>query len=98
MEEKNQKLEKEIIAIKERNMRVETDKAWETSNFRIFSITTIIYLVASLVLFFLGAKNFLLNALVPTVGYFLSVQSLPAIKRWWIKKFLRRKEEGPTNR
>ncbi|MBI2023457.1 hypothetical protein HYT01_02770 [Candidatus Giovannonibacteria bacterium] len=97
MEEKIQKLENEIATIKERNLRVEADKAWETSNFRIFSITIITYIVASLVLYFIGAKNFLLNALVPTAGFFLSIQSLPAVKRWWIKKFLREKKQGPTN-
>ncbi len=42
MEEKLQKLEKEVAAIKERNLRVEADKAWETSSFRIFSFCTII--------------------------------------------------------
>jgi hypothetical protein len=97
MEEKIQKLEREVEAIKERNLRVEADKAWETSNFRIFSLTIITYIVATLVLYFIGAKNFLLNALVPTAGFFLSVQTLPAIKKWWIKKFLRKKEGSPTN-
>ncbi len=97
MEEKIQKLEKEVATIKERNLRVEADKAWETSNFRIFSITIITYIIAALVLYFIGAKNFLLSALVPTAGFFLSVQSLPVIKRWWTKKFLHKKGEGPTN-
>lgn len=87
MEEKIQKLEKEISAIKERNSRVEADKAWETSSFRIFSITIITYIVAALVLYFIGANNFLFSALVPTVGFFLSIQSLPTVKGWWIKKF-----------
>jgi len=98
MEKEIQSLKKELDEIKERNFRVEADKAWETSNFRILSITIITYIVAALVLYFIGAKNFLLNALVPTAGFFLSIQSLPAVKRWWIKKFLRKKEGGPTNR
>ena len=98
MEEKIQRLEKEIQIIKERNLRVEADKAWETSGFRIFSITVITYIVAVLVLYFVGAKNFLLRALVPTAGFFLSVPSLPIVKTWWTKKFLLKKEQGPTNR
>lgn len=85
MEQKLQDLEKEIMAIKERNMRVGADKAWETSNFRIFSIALITYAIAALVLYLIGTENFLRNALVPTVGYFLSTQSFPAIKKWWIK-------------
>ena len=89
MEERIKKLEKDIVEIKERNVRVEADKAWETSSFRIFSITIITYIVAVLVLYFIGAKNFLLNALVPTVGFFLSIQSLPTVKKWWIRKFLK---------
>ncbi|TSA45223.1 hypothetical protein D4R52_02905 [bacterium] len=92
MEESIEKLEKEISAIKERNVRVEADKAWETSGYRILFITGIIYVVAALVLYFAGVKNYLLNALVPAAGYFLSMQSLPAIKKRWIKKFLSKKE------
>ena len=97
MEDKIQKLKKEIATIKDRNLRVEADKAWETSSFRIFSITIITYIVATFVLYFIGVKNFLLNALVPTAGFFLSIQSLPFVKRWWIKKFLHKKEQAPTN-
>ena len=85
-----QNLENEIRAIKERNLRVEADKAWETSGFRIFTLCVITYIVASCVLYVIGVASFLLSALVPTAGFFLSVQSLPAIKRWWMKKFSRK--------
>jgi hypothetical protein len=87
MEERVLKIEKEIVAIKERNLRVEADKAWETSNFRIFSIVCVTYIIASFILYFAGVNNFLLSALVATAGYFLSMQSLPIIKRWWVTKF-----------
>jgi hypothetical protein len=40
-------------------------------------------------LFVIGADRFWLGALVPPVGFFLSAQSLPAIKRWWIAKRFR---------
>lgn len=85
MEERIQKLEKEIEIIKERNARVETDKAWETSYFRVLLISLIIYVVAVKFLIFIGSQNYFLNALVPAIGYFISVQSLPFIKKWWIK-------------
>jgi len=85
MEERIQKLEKEIEEIKQRNLRVEADKAWETSYFRVFLISVVIYIIASCVLYFIGSVNYLLNALVPPIGYFLSVQSLPFIKKWWVK-------------
>ena len=85
MEEKIKKLEKEVETIKERNSRVEADKAWEISYFRILLISGIIYVIAVKVLYFIGSTNYFLNALVPTIGYFISVQSLPFIKKWWIK-------------
>ena len=84
-------LEKEIAEIKERNQRVEADKAWETSLFRICSISVVIYVVASAFLYFIGANNFFLSALVPAIGYFLSVQSMPVLKRYWIETFLEKK-------
>ena len=81
-------IEKEILIIKERNKRVEADKAWERSGFRIFLVASITYIIAAIVLSFIGVANFLLSALVPTVGYFLSTQSLPIVKKWWTNRFL----------
>lgn len=87
MEEKIKKLEKEVEEIKQRNLRVEADKAWETSYFRVFLISVIIYIIAVKLLYFVGTGNYYLNALVPAIGYFISVQSLPFIKKWWIKNY-----------
>lgn len=89
---------KEIAAIKERNARVEADKAWETSGVRIFSISAITYVVASFLLYAIGVKTFFLSALVPTAGYYLSTQSLPFIKRWWIARFMKKNEAGEIDR
>ncbi|OGY31532.1 MAG: hypothetical protein A3C02_02320 [Candidatus Andersenbacteria bacterium RIFCSPHIGHO2_02_FULL_45_11] len=82
----HEKLEKEIQALKERNFRVEADKAWEVSKVRIASISLITYVIAAAFLYIIGVKGFLLNALVPAVGYYLSTQSLPFVKSWWIQK------------
>jgi hypothetical protein len=90
MQERIEKLEKEIDIIKERNLKVEADKAWETSYFRVFSISLITYIVASRVLYFIGSENYLLDALIPTAGYFLSTQSLPFIKKWWIRNNIKK--------
>jgi len=88
MQNEIKKLQQEIDQIKVRNARVEADKAWERSEFRIFLLTVITYIVAAFVFYIIGSKNYLLNALIPTIGYFLSMQSLPFIKKWWIKKHL----------
>jgi hypothetical protein len=79
-------IEEEIRSLKERNLRVEADKAWEISAFRVISITVLIYIVAALFLLSIGNADFYLNGLVPPIGYVLSVQTLPMIKRWWIAR------------
>ena len=86
MEERLQKIEKEIEIIKERNSRVEADKAWETSYFRVFFMSFIIYIVGVKIFQIMGSKDFFINALFAPIAYFISDQSLPFIKRWWIKK------------
>ena len=83
MEERIQNLEKEVEIIKERNFRVEGDKAWETSNFRIFIIAVIIYIIE--LRYFIRSGNYFLNAFITTIGFFISVQSFSFIKKWWIK-------------
>jgi len=88
MEERIQKLEKEIELIKERNLRVEADKAWEQSYFRVVLITLIIYVIE--LRYYIGSNSFFLNAFVPAIGFLISVQSLPFIKKWWIKKHERK--------
>lgn len=79
-------VEREIEALKERNRRVEAEKAWETSNFRTSSLAAVTYVVAAVVLYSIGVANFLLAALVPAAGYLLSTLSLPALKKWWMSK------------
>ena len=77
---------KEIKKIKERNTRVEIDKAWETSHTRKLIIAILTYFV--IVLFFISANitNPFLNAIVPTLGFILSTLSLPYFKKIWIEK------------
>jgi hypothetical protein len=76
----------EVEEIKERNRRVEMDKAWETSWTRRVLIALVTYIVATIWLSVIGVSNPFLNAIVPTLGYLLSTLSLPFIKNWWIKK------------
>ena len=85
-------LRREIEGIKARSARVEADKAWETSQFRILTITFITYMLATLVLYVIGIEKPYLGSLIPTLGFFLSVQSLPVVKRHWVKNYLERKD------
>lgn len=88
MEPRIQKLEEEVRGIRERNSRVEAEKAWETSYFRTGSIMVVTYLIATAALHAIGNDNPLRNALIPVIGYFLSTQSLPFIKQRWINRYL----------
>jgi len=90
IEERLSTVESELRAIKERNTRVEANKAWETSWFRVASIVVATYIIASLALLSIGNDHPYRNALIPAIGFFLSTQSLPFLKEWWIKKRLKK--------
>lgn len=92
MEKQLQIIEKEIAEIKQRNIRVEADKAWETSYFRKITIAITTYIIASFVLCIIGVKNYFLSALIPTFGYIISTLSLPFIKKWWVEKYFKNKK------
>lgn len=79
-------LESEIAQIKSRNQRVETNKAWETSFTRIFFLVGLTYVMTSVVFWLISAPSPLLNAFIPTLGFWLSVQSLPVVKRYWLAR------------
>ena len=81
-------IEQRIQKIEERNVRVEAEKAWETSTFRTCSIMLVTYVIACGVLFVIGNENPFRNAFITVIGYFLSTQSLPLIKRFWINRHL----------
>ncbi len=65
----------EIELLKERNRRVELDKAWETRATRRVAIMILTYLVASFWLIHLGNDKPFLSVLVPVGGYLLSTLS-----------------------
>ena len=79
-------LEKEIAAIKARNKRVETDKAWETSWTRRLCIMVLTYVV---VVFYSATisqvSNVFLSSVVPVMGFLLSTLSLRLIRKAWEK-------------
>lgn len=79
-------LEERLQAIEDRNHKVDADKAWETSTFRKVSILVITYAVAVVVMYTIGVGDVFFNALIPTIGFFLSTLTMPALKRWWLQK------------
>ncbi|MCX6754017.1 MAG: hypothetical protein NTV03_03115 [Candidatus Nomurabacteria bacterium] len=77
--------EERLNKIEERNKKVELDKAWETSFVRILSISIITYIAAIFVLYSIGVSKPYLSALIPVLGFILSTQSIPIVKKYWIK-------------
>lgn len=80
------RLQKEIDVIKKRNSRVEREKAWETSWTRRIYIIITTYIVIALVFTILQLEKPLVNALIPSVAFFVSTTSLGIIKEWWLKR------------
>ena len=81
-------IREELRELRARNLRVEREKAWETSWTRRLVITAVTWLGAWLWLLELGAERAALQALVPAGAYALSTFPLPMLRRWWIGMFV----------
>lgn len=80
-------LEQEVEIIKQRNKRVEADKAWEVSWTRRLFIAASTYVIAGIWLMLIRDTYPWLKAFVPTGGYLLSTLSLPFVKQWWVAHY-----------
>ena len=79
-------LENEIIKIKERNQKVELDKAWETSLVRKLCICILTYIVVVIYSYLINKiSNIFLSSLVPVIGFTLSTLSLKLVRNIWEK-------------
>ena len=81
-----QQLKNEVEKIKERNARVEADKAWETSLARKILVAILTYIVIVLFFAVAGLAKPLINAIVPTLGFLLSTLSVSYFKMLWLKR------------
>jgi hypothetical protein len=79
-------LEDRILAIEERNQRVEIDKAWETSKTRRAILAVLTYLVIALYLQVVVHISPWINAVVPTAAFMVSTLALGVGKRAWIAR------------
>ena len=79
-------LEEEVLKIKERNKRVELDKAWETSWTRKICIMILTYIVVIIYSYVIRKyDNIFLSSLVPVIGFTLSTLSLKIVRTIWEK-------------
>ncbi|MBS3131764.1 hypothetical protein J4212_05000 [Candidatus Woesearchaeota archaeon] len=82
-------MKEELESIKERNKRVEADKAWELSRTRRASIAIMTYFVIAVFLMMIEIPKPWFSALVPSIGFYLSTLTLPFLKRAWLRKIYR---------
>lgn len=80
-----QRLGEEVKKIKERNRRVEREKAWEVSWTRKIMVAVLTYIVVAIFFFYLGASDPMETAIIPTIAFLLSTLSVPFIKKLWLK-------------
>jgi hypothetical protein len=80
-------LKKEIEKIKDRNKKVEADKAWETSWARKILIAVLTYAVIVVFFYFAGLPKPLVNSIVPALAFILSTMTLPVFKKFWLAYF-----------
>ena len=84
-------LEKRIKIIEERNRRVESDKAWETSYTRRALLVLFTYLAIGFYLQAIDIPRPWLNAIVPAVAFMLSTLTLPFFRRMWLRHVYKNK-------
>lgn len=78
-------LKKDIEIIRQRNKRVEADKAWETSIIRKIMVAVLTYIVIVLFFYFAGLPKPFTNSIVPAMAFVLSTMTLPVFKKLWLK-------------
>lgn len=79
-------LHEEIEAIKERNRRVERDKAWETSMTRSIFIAIVSFILAYVLMLLIAEQNPFPKAIIGALLYLLSTSTYGILKNWWLKR------------
>lgn len=80
-------MNEEIEKIKQRNKRVELDKAWETSKTRRTFICILTYIIVLIYSYIIkSTSSIFLSSLVPVIGFALSTLSLKYIRKLWEKQ------------
>jgi hypothetical protein len=76
-------IEERLSLIEDRNSRVESDKAWETSWTRRVGIALLTYVVVVIYLKYVVQIDPWINALVPVIGFLLSTLTMSILKKYW---------------
>ena len=79
-------IEERLINIEQRNVKVELDKAWETSWTRRLLLTVFTYLAIAVYLRVIDIERPWTNAIVPAVAFMISTFTMPFFKKIWMQK------------
>lgn len=80
-------LKRQVDLIKQRNKRVEGDKAWEISWFRKILIAILTYIIIVVFFYFAGLPKPYVNSIVPALAFLLSTLTFDILKKMWLKYF-----------
>lgn len=86
VEEQIQDLKDQVEKIKQRNKRVEADKAWEISKTRTAFISAATFILIYIFMLLVKAEHPFLNSLISVVAYWLSTETYSILKKWWLKR------------
>ena len=78
-----QELEQRVSKIEERNKKVEKDKQWEVSYTRRIILILFTYLTIGFYLDAIEISSPWLNAIVPSLAFWLSTLTMPFFKKLW---------------
>lgn len=78
-------IKQEIQDIKQRNKRVELDKAWEVSLARKIIILILTYFIVLIIFITAQIPRPFINSVVPTAAFAISTSSLSFFKKFWLK-------------
>ncbi len=81
-------LKKEIENLKQRNKKVELEKSWETSYFRIIGILISTFIIIYTIMYIAWFWDKIVWSLISAIWYLISTFSLWFLKKIYIKKYL----------
>lgn len=84
-------IKKEIDKIKNRNKKVEAEKAREVSFERKILVAFLTYIIILIFMIVLWIKQAYINALIPTAWYLLSTLSIWYFKKMYIKRYIKKR-------
>ncbi len=84
-------IEKRIAIIEQRNSRVESEKAWETSLSRRALLALFTYLAIGFYLQAIRVSDPWLSAIVPAAAFMLSTLTLPFFKGLWLRRIYKKR-------